>query len=198
LRDTRAKLLQAAIRVFSEKGYRAASTRDIARRAKVNQVTLFRQFGGKARLYAAVIEHLFATSNLRAEVESRLKKPPELEGSHLIRVAIEAIANVMFQAPAFYKIVLYAVLQSDSRAIRIIWRDLDPLYALLARHIDHGIRNQRLRRVDAVAAARLVVAVAVHHYQVYELYRGKRLSGFQARDLSWHYADIIYHGLKTD
>lgn len=198
MRDARTKLLQAAIRVFSEQGYRAASTRDIARRAKVNQVTLFRLFGGKARLYSAVLKHLFATSNLRMELESRLKQPPELEGCTLIRVAIEAISNAMFQTPAFYKIILYSVLQSDTKAIQTLWRDLDPIYALLAKRIDHGIRNQRLRTVDAVAAARLVVAAAVHHYQVYELYRGKRLKGFHARDLSWHYADMIYHGLKTD
>ncbi len=194
--DARRKLLQAAIRVFSEKGYRAASTRDIARRAKVNPVTLFRLFGGKAPLHAAVVKHLFASRNLRAELESRLVPP--LECPDLIRVAIEAISNVMFQAPMSSRIILYSVLEGDSSAIRAIWRDLEPIYALLAGRIDNGIRRQRLRRVDSVAAARLIVAAAVHHYQVYELYRGKKRPRFGARDLSRHYADIIHHGLKAE
>ena len=198
MRDTRTRLLQAAIRVFSQDGYRAASTRDIARRAKVNQVTLFRLFGGKSRLYAAVIKHLCATNNFREELERRLKQPPAPEGCNLIRAVIEAVTTVMFQTPAFYRIILYSVLQSDSRAIQTIWRDLDPIYALIAERINDDVRDQRLRRVDAVAAARLVVAAAVHHYQVYELYRGKRRRNFSARDLSSQYADIIYYGLKTD
>ncbi len=194
--DAREKLLQAAVRVFSEKGYRAASTRDIARQAKVNPVTLFRLFGGKAPLHAAVVKHLFATSTLRAELESRLAPP--LEGRNLIEAAIEAISNAMFQAPMSSRIILYSVLEGDTRAIRAIWRDLERVYALLAGHIDSGIRRRRLRRVDCVAAARLIVAAAVHHYQVYELYRGKKRPGFGARDLSRHYADIIHHGLKAE
>lgn len=194
--DAREKLLQAAIRVFAEKGYRAASTRDIARRAKVNPVTLFRLFGGKAPLHAAVVKHLFAASNLRAELESQLAPP--LVGPNLIRVAIEAISNAMFQAPASCRIILYSVLEGDSRAIRAIWGDLEPIYTLLAGHIDNGIRRQRLRRVDSVAAARLIVAAAIHHYQVYELYRGKKRPRFGARDLSRHYADIIHHGLRAE
>jgi len=196
LGDAREKLLQAAVRIFSEKGYRAASTRDIARRAKVNPVTLFRLFGGKALLHAAVVKHLFATSTLRAELESRLAAP--LEGPNLIRAAIEAISNAMFQAPMSSRIILYSVLEGDPRAIRAIWRDLEPIYALLAGHIDSGIRRRRLRRVDSVAAARLIVATAIHHYQVYELYRGKKRPGFGARDLSRQYADIIHHGLKAE
>jgi AcrR family transcriptional regulator len=189
-------LLEAAIRVFSENGYRAASTRDIARRARVNQVTLFRLFRGKARLHAAVVKHIFASSNLPAELQSRLTRT--LEGSNLIRVAIETISNSMSQAPAFHKIILYSVLEGDTKVIRTIWRDLEPIHALLAGCIDDGIRRQRLRRVDSAAAARVIVAAAAHHYQVYELYRGKRLPGFRAKDLSGHYADIIYHGLKAD
>jgi AcrR family transcriptional regulator len=196
LRDTRKRLLEAAIRVFSKNGYRAASTRDIARRAKVNQVTLFRLFRGKARLHAAVVKHIFATSNLRAELESRLAQP--LEGADLIRVALEAVSNAMFQAPPFNRIILYSALEGDSKVIQAIWRDLAPIYALIAGHIDDGIRSRRLRRVDSAAAARVIIAAAAHHYQVYELYRGKRLPGFRAKDLSWHYADIIYHGLKGD
>ncbi|MFZ3213890.1 MAG: hypothetical protein WA188_20480 [Terriglobales bacterium] len=141
------------------------------------------------------MKHLFATSKLRAELESRLAPP--LEGPNLIRVAIETISDAMFQAPMSCRIILYSVLEGDSRAIRAIWGDLEPIYALLAGHINNGIRRRRLRRVDSVAAARLIVAAAIHHYQVYELYRGKKRSGFGTKDLSRPYADIIHHGLKA-
>lgn len=47
---TRAKLLQAAMTVFAETGYAGATTRAIAERAGVNEVTLFRHFGAKADL----------------------------------------------------------------------------------------------------------------------------------------------------
>ena len=46
----RLKLLDAAARVYAETGFRGATTRRIAKEAGVNEITLFRHFGSKARL----------------------------------------------------------------------------------------------------------------------------------------------------
>jgi AcrR family transcriptional regulator len=48
--DVRDRILGAAASVFSEAGFRGATTRRIAREAGVNEITLFRHFGSKARL----------------------------------------------------------------------------------------------------------------------------------------------------
>ncbi len=55
---TRQRLLQAAIAVFSNKGVVGATTREIARLAEVNEVTLFRHFQTKEHLLAAVADHV--------------------------------------------------------------------------------------------------------------------------------------------
>lgn len=44
------RLFQAALELLAERGYRGATTREIARRAGVSEVTLFRRFGSKKRL----------------------------------------------------------------------------------------------------------------------------------------------------
>lgn len=56
--DNRQKLLEAAGRVYAEVGFRGATTRRIADEAGVNEVTLFRLFGSKARLIAEAIQCL--------------------------------------------------------------------------------------------------------------------------------------------
>lgn len=48
--DIRHRILTAALQVFSETGYRGATTRRIAQVADVNEVTLFRHFGSKEEL----------------------------------------------------------------------------------------------------------------------------------------------------
>lgn len=48
--ENRARILDAAARVYAEFGYRGATTRRIAVAAGVNEVTLFRTFGSKAAL----------------------------------------------------------------------------------------------------------------------------------------------------
>lgn len=58
---TRQRLLDAASRVCSERGLHGATTREIADVAGVNEVTLFRHFGSKEKLIAALFEHVLAT-----------------------------------------------------------------------------------------------------------------------------------------
>ena len=58
--DARTSLLQAAVRVFAEAGSRGATTRRIAREAKVNEVTLFRHFASKEDLLHAAFARLTA------------------------------------------------------------------------------------------------------------------------------------------
>jgi AcrR family transcriptional regulator len=60
---TRQKLLRAADAAFTELGFQSATTREIARRAGVNEVTLFRHFRTRSDLVRAVI-----SETLKAEV----------------------------------------------------------------------------------------------------------------------------------
>src|SRR6185503_20484058 len=53
---SRQRLLEAAMRVFAESGFRGATKRRIAEAAGVNEVTLFRQFKSKAALINEVAE----------------------------------------------------------------------------------------------------------------------------------------------
>jgi AcrR family transcriptional regulator len=77
--DTRQRLLDAAARVFAQHGLAGSTTRAIADEAGVNEVTLFRHFGTKDRLLAAVVGENFgaeaasdtpptATADLRADL----------------------------------------------------------------------------------------------------------------------------------
>ena len=59
---SREKLLEAAVRVYGEYGFRGATTRRIAQEAGVNEVTLFRIFGSKAALIAEALRATTSTS----------------------------------------------------------------------------------------------------------------------------------------
>jgi AcrR family transcriptional regulator len=58
--ETRARIVEAAIAVFGERGYDGASTRDIATEAGVNAPAIQYYFDGKEGVYLACIEHLIA------------------------------------------------------------------------------------------------------------------------------------------
>ncbi len=55
-KSTKARLIEAALDLFAERGVTETTTKAVAERARVNEVTLFRTFGNKYRLLLAVIE----------------------------------------------------------------------------------------------------------------------------------------------
>lgn len=102
----RDRLLAAAAKVFARDGLTGATTREIAREAGVNEVTLFRLFHSKQRLLDAVVQENFgatvervsppapvATGNLRGDLVTYAKEYEALlqENLPLIRAMIGEI-----------------------------------------------------------------------------------------------------------
>lgn len=65
--QTRQDLLNAALVVFSRKGYTAARLSDIAEAAEVTRGAIYHHFGGKEELFLALMEDASAISNKAVE-----------------------------------------------------------------------------------------------------------------------------------
>jgi len=55
-KSARERLIEVAFFLFSEYGYARTTTKDIAKRASVSEVTLFRIFGTKEALFEEVLK----------------------------------------------------------------------------------------------------------------------------------------------
>ncbi len=63
--ETRKRIIETAIAVFGERGFVAATTREIATRAEVNPPALQYYFENKEGLYRACAEYIACTSSER-------------------------------------------------------------------------------------------------------------------------------------
>lgn len=72
-------ILDAAVRVYAEHGFRGATTRRIADAAGVNEVTLFRIFGSKASLINAALSHTGAAEAVAPPALPDVPRDPEHE-----------------------------------------------------------------------------------------------------------------------
>ncbi len=63
--ETRKRIIEASIAVFGERGYDAATTREIAQRAEVNPPALQYYFENKEGLYRACVDYMACTSSAR-------------------------------------------------------------------------------------------------------------------------------------
>lgn len=68
-------LFETTVRLFAQHGYGATKTQEVARLAGVNEATLFRRFGNKAKLIEKALEHCFArTSFGHVEASGELRE----------------------------------------------------------------------------------------------------------------------------
>lgn len=71
--STKERMIQAAIELVNERGDQGATTKRIAERAGVNEVTLFRHFGNKKGLVKAAIDTYSIPEDLLESIDAQLK-----------------------------------------------------------------------------------------------------------------------------
>jgi AcrR family transcriptional regulator len=89
--ETRQRIILAAAELITEKGYARTTTRAIAAAAGVNEVTLFRHFGSKRNLFAALINQHSALPNLSELLKNQLTGDYRQDLSRLGRTMLTAI-----------------------------------------------------------------------------------------------------------
>jgi len=157
--ETRLRIVDAAIECFAERGFRAASTREIASRAGTNQGLITYHFKSKDALWKAAADRLF--SELRREVTDRL---PALQGLAPRERAREGIRHfVRFAAahPELFRFMLEAGKTDDERMQWLVDTHLRPLHELLP--LEGDVAEAPIRahlRYVLVGAGSVIFAVA--------------------------------------
>lgn len=110
---TRERILRAAEGLFAERGYARTTTRAVAERAGVNEVTLFRHFGAKQLLLRAVIAEAGA-GGLRALADEQLSGNYRAD---LLRLGHDEVRNMLAHQSAVRLLVCEAAQDAELQAI---------------------------------------------------------------------------------
>jgi AcrR family transcriptional regulator len=139
--ESRARIVEAAGRLFSERGFDGVSVRELARRAKVNGAAINYHFGGKAGLYHAVLRRLIddtepmftpMVARLRAGAEQAEGDPEALAA--LIELFVSGLlSNVLSGANFRWQIpIMLREFQDPSDEFPMLVRErIDPLHDAL-------------------------------------------------------------------
>jgi TetR/AcrR family transcriptional regulator, mexJK operon transcriptional repressor len=85
LTEAKKRILASAMEEFSSKGYRGSTTKEIASRAEVNELTLFRHFGSKENLLSEAIDHHFDFAEIAGTIPHEVTGDPEEDLVRTIR-----------------------------------------------------------------------------------------------------------------
>jgi AcrR family transcriptional regulator len=141
--DRRASILAAATEVFAEAGYQRGKMSEVARRVGVSEPVVFQNYGSKAAVFSAVLDH--AAAELVTALRTWAARCPSvgawlrdlLAPGHLATLHAGGSLGVLF-ADAMTLTAEPAVLEAAQRANRLLAATLEEL--LTEGHRDGSIR----------------------------------------------------------
>lgn len=151
--------MEAAFRVFSRKGYRAARLEEVAEAAGLTKGAIYYYFSGKEELLRRTVESRHRA--IFGEIEAALEQE-DAPASAKIRLALRRIWS-HWTEPAWGDAFRLQVgqLSVEFPALFRHWAQEGPLegYRLVRRLVESGIETGEFRRdVDSEAASRLIVS----------------------------------------
>ena len=162
--QTRRRILEAAIREFSEHGLAGARTVAIARAAQVNKALLYYYFQGKEALYAAALEDVAAkvAENTLAVLDMACSP-----GERVLRFALQHFDRILghqgFQALLQQEMIRYH--QGRGGAIRVIAKKgFAPMFARVEAVVREGIGCGELCDVDWMQMVYSVLGANVFYF----------------------------------
>jgi AcrR family transcriptional regulator len=191
--ERRQQILELATELFARQGYQGTTTREIAQKVQVNEAIIFRHFPTKEELYWAVIENQIRIRAGRERLEAMLAAG----GSD--RQMLTTIAEELLSRDAtLSRLLLYTALENHELSHRFFRTHVAQYLELLADYIRRGIADARFRNVDPLLAARGFLGMLVYHFQIQELFGGKRVQTFDPHQVSETLVDLWLKGMERN
>lgn len=124
---SRQRIVDAAISVFSEFGFHGGSTREIARRAGVNQGLITYYYRSKESLWEAAAEDIFR--ELRSRLGPALRGSADADPSERARELVRQFVHFSAVRPEFVRMMMAEGRSASPRLDWLVENCLRPLYA---------------------------------------------------------------------
>jgi TetR/AcrR family transcriptional regulator len=112
----RQHFIDAALRLFSTRGFRGTTTRAIAEAAGVSEALLFRHFATKQDLYAAILRTKAEQSGFKARLHTLRRHAKRTNDAALVQELVKATLDSYRRDPEFQRLMLYATLEGHELA----------------------------------------------------------------------------------
>ncbi|HET7218340.1 MAG TPA: helix-turn-helix domain-containing protein [Vicinamibacterales bacterium] len=158
-----------ARRVFAERGFRGATTRQIAAAAGVTEALIFQHFPDKDSLYAAILD-LQATTPSNDEWLTALEACDPEDEAAVIRMLYTGLIAQHERDPDLLRLMVFSALE-DHPLCRHLHGRATRLYRFLETFIRRGQRAGRFRPGSAAFLARATIALPIHYILQRQLFK---------------------------
>lgn len=187
--ERRHDILEAALKVFAEKGYNGASTAEIARAAGVAEGTIFRHFATKKELLIGVLEQKFLDGVIYLDKEHASDAPVEF-----LRCFLKNRLELIKENDGLFRFIL-AEAQYHSEVREALFNGvLEQGISIIKPWFEKGIERRDFRDIPILPTIRsfmtMVLFYGIFSHVFPDLSPEKTLD-----EVADHILDLFLHGI---
>ncbi len=194
--ERRHQLLAVAVSLFSERGFRGTTTKEIAQAAGVSEAMVFRHFATKEELYAAILDHKACSGG---------SFEPEVMAADAIqrkddRAVFESLAlgalNHHENDPDFQRLLLHSALEKHELAQMFFDQFVLRVYDFLGGYIRQRQEEGAFIEMDPAIIVRSFIGMVMHHSLNNNLWDPKRrLVNISNESAAKYFTNILLNGI---
>jgi AcrR family transcriptional regulator len=192
------QILRVAVSLFSQRGFRGTTTKEIAQAAGVSEAMVFRHFATKEELYAAILDHkACAEGPIDPEqmVAGAIKNKDDqavFEG-----LAVGALEHHE-RDPEFQRLLLHSALEQHELAQMFFENFVRRVYEFLGDYLEQRQRDGAIIKMNPSIIVRAFVGMVMHHSLNNNLWDPqRRLLNISNREAARQFTEILLRGITT-
>ena len=196
--ERRSQILAVAVSLFSQRGFRGTTTKEIAHAAGVSEAMVFRHFATKEELYAAILDHKacshenFDPAVMAAEAIKRKDDRAVFES-----LALGAL-NHHEKDPEFQRLLLHSALEKHELAEMFFNEFVRRVYEFLGAYIRERQSDGDFMEVDPAIVVRCFIGMVMHQSLNNNLWDpGRRLLNISNESAAKYFTDILLNGITV-
>jgi AcrR family transcriptional regulator len=163
---TEVRILEAAAQLFARHGFKAATTREIAQLADINEATLFRYFLHKPDLFCAAVNSRLGRVKLGRELQLSLARDDD--PAIVVPGIVTFLLNSLAQQPDLYRLLHVAAFELPG-ANHVIREQLGPIFDAVSTYFQRCAENGVIQKAAASLATLGILGTVSAHYLLHHL-----------------------------
>ena len=193
------QILRVAMNLFSQRGFRGTTTKEIALAAGVSEAMVFRHFATKEELYSAILDQKACLHDAIAPCQAVADAIAREDDRAVFEaMALDAL-NHHEQDPQFQRLLLHSALEEHELAQMFWEKFVRRVYQLLGDYIRQRQRQGAMVNLKPAIIVRAFVGMIVHHSLNNNLWDRKRqLLNISNETAAREFTNILLHGVVGD
>lgn len=197
--DRRLQILDVAVQLFSQKGFRGTTTKEIALAAGVNEAIIFRHFTTKSELYAAIIDSKGEQGRMHEMHAQIAEAIAARDDKRVFETLAFRMLDFHAQDETPMRVLYYSALEGNELSQMIFRNHIAAVHKLLADYIKLRIREGAFRKVDPMTAIRGFMGMVMGQSMLTRFFTeaARELLDINDKQAAERFTDIFLTGIRA-